>query len=92
MTDISRNQASDVDRVPTTKVSTAEVPSAEWGWSGEGPRTSRIAGWVTVAILLVMIIGNHTGRVEDLWLVGFAVAIAGLLVRDILLRRKPRRS
>ncbi|WP_442970422.1 DUF2631 domain-containing protein [Rhodococcus sp. MEB064] len=92
MTDISRNHASDVDRVPTTNVSTAEVPSAEWGWSGEGPRTSRIAGWVTVAILLVMIIGNHSGRVEDLWLIGFAAAIAFILVRDVLRRRKPRHS
>ncbi|MGB3770238.1 MAG: DUF2631 domain-containing protein [Rhodococcus sp. (in: high G+C Gram-positive bacteria)] len=89
---MSRNQASDVDRVPATTVHPAEVPSAAWGWSGEGPRTSRIAGWVVAVMLLAMIIGNHTGRVEDLWLIGFAAALVFLLVRDILRRRKPRHS
>lgn len=91
MTEISRQKAPEADLVPTTTVSTSDVPSAAWGWSGEGPRTARIAGWVTVLILLSMLIGNHSGRVEDLWLVGIAVLLAGILIRDTLQRRKPRR-
>ncbi|MCU1640121.1 MAG: hypothetical protein JWN03_396 [Nocardia sp.] len=73
-----------------TKVDTAEVPSAAWGWSGESRRTFRTAGWVVVLILLAMLIGNHKGKIEDIYLVGFAVAIAGILIRDSLLQRKPR--
>ncbi|MET9492107.1 MULTISPECIES: DUF2631 domain-containing protein [unclassified Nocardia] len=73
-----------------TKVDTAEVPSAAWGWSGESRRTFRTAGWVVVVILLAMLIGNHKGKIEDIYLVGFAVAIAGILIRDSLLQRKPR--
>ncbi|MEV6429629.1 MULTISPECIES: DUF2631 domain-containing protein [unclassified Nocardia] len=73
-----------------TRVDTAEVPSAAWGWSGESRRTFRAAGWIVALILLAMTIGNHKGRVEDVFLVGFAVAIAGILIRDSILRRKPR--
>lgn len=74
----------------TTNVDTAEVPSAEWGWSGEAPRFFRVLGWISVVVLLLFTIGNHEGKVEDLWLVGLAVIIAVMLVRDTILRRKPR--
>ncbi|MEU0541657.1 DUF2631 domain-containing protein [Nocardia sp. NPDC005978] len=73
-----------------TKVDTAEVPSAAWGWSGESRRTFRVAGWVVVFILLAMIIGNHKGKVEDIYLVGFAALLAGIMIRDSFLQRKPR--
>ncbi|GAA5056445.1 DUF2631 domain-containing protein [Nocardia callitridis] len=76
-------------RVATT-VDPAEVPSAAWGWSGESRRTFRIAGWVVALILLAMLIGNHSGKVEDLYLIGGAVAIVAILIRDSVLRRKPR--
>jgi Protein of unknown function (DUF2631) len=62
-------------------------PSAEWGWHGTFPRTTRIGGWAIAAILLFMLIGNHRGRVEDLWLVGLAVIIVGALVYDQMRRR-----
>lgn len=68
----------------------AEVPSAEWGWSGEAPRVFRAAGWVFAAFLLLMMIGNHSGRVEDLYLIGFAAVIVFILVRDIVTRRRMR--
>ncbi len=74
----------------STHVDTAEVPSAEWGWSGEAPRLFRFLGWFFAAFLLLMMIGNHSGLVEDLYLIGFAAAIVFLLVRDIVRRRKPR--
>ncbi|MGK8523392.1 DUF2631 domain-containing protein [Nocardia asteroides] len=79
----------DTERV-VTRVDPAEVPSAAWGWSGESRRTFRIAGWIVALILLAMLIGNHSGRVEDLFLVGFAALIAGILIRDSVLQRKPR--
>ncbi|WP_067846472.1 DUF2631 domain-containing protein [Nocardia lijiangensis] len=78
------------ERAVVTHVDTAEVPSAEWGWSGESRRTFRIAGWIVAFILVAMIIGNHKGMVEDLYLVGFAALIVVILVRDTILRRKPR--
>lgn len=80
----------DTERAVLTHVDTAEVPSAAWGWSGESRRTFRAAGWICALILLAMIIGNHKGKVEDIFLIGFAVAIVGILVRDSILRRKPR--
>ncbi|MGQ4614733.1 DUF2631 domain-containing protein [Nocardia araoensis] len=79
----------DTERV-VTRVDTAEVPSAAWGWSGESRRTFRIAGWIVALILLAMLVGNHKGKVEDIFLVGFAVLIAGILIRDSVLQRKPR--
>jgi len=74
----------------TTHEYTDEVPSAEWGWSGEAPKLFRTLGWIVAAFLLLMMIGNHTGHVEDLYLIGFAAAIVFILVRDIVRRRKPR--
>ncbi|BDT96767.1 MULTISPECIES: DUF2631 domain-containing protein [Nocardia] len=79
----------DTERV-VTRVDPAEVPSAAWGWSGESRRTFRIAGWIVALILLAMLVGNHSGKIEDIFLVGFAVLIAGILIRDSLLQRKPR--
>ena len=78
------------DPVVAGHVDTAEVPSAAWGWSGESHKTFRRAGWTIVVFLLVMMIGNHTGKVEDLFLIGFAAAIAAILVRDIITRRMER--
>jgi hypothetical protein len=62
-------------------------PSAEWGWHGTFPRAARIGGWLIAAILLFMLIGNHTGRVEDVWLVAVAAAVVGALVWDQMRRR-----
>ncbi|MGC0363501.1 ABC-type Fe3+-siderophore transport system permease subunit [Rhodococcus sp. 27YEA15] len=71
-------------------VDEAEVPSAAWGWSGEGLKTFRFFGWFFAAFLLLMIIGNHHGKVEDLWLIGIAATMVFVLVRDIIIRRRPR--
>ncbi|MEV0028020.1 DUF2631 domain-containing protein [Nocardia sp. NPDC050793] len=78
------------ERAIVTHVDTAEVPSAAWGWSGESRRTFRIAGWIVAFALVAMVIGNHKGRIEDVYLVGFAALIVVILVRDTILRRKPR--
>ncbi|MCG5433760.1 DUF2631 domain-containing protein [Mycobacterium sp. MYCO198283] len=71
-----------------TGVDPVEVPSAEWGWSDISPRVWHVAGILGAVFLLLMLRGNHTGKVEDLFLVGFAVAIVVLVVRNWWLRRR----
>jgi len=70
-----------------SNVDPADEPSAEWGWHGSFPNLVQVMGWAIVAILLLMLIGNHVGRVEDVWLVGLAAVIAGALVLDLRKRR-----
>ena len=58
----------------------------DWGWHGETGKWGQIGGWIATFALLTFLIGNHEGRVEDLWLLGIALLMALVLVRDI--RRK----
>jgi len=51
------------------------------------PRAARLGAAVVALALLGMLFGNHTGRVEDVWLVALAGSFALLLVVDWLLRR-----
>ena len=44
-------------------VDVEDVPSAEWGWSKENPRVQQIGGVLGAIFLLLMLHGNHTGRV-----------------------------
>nr|WP_157362264.1 DUF2631 domain-containing protein [Haloechinothrix halophila] len=69
------------------QVDPRDEPSAEWGWHGSFPKATQVMGWTIVFVLLAMLIGNHEGNVENLWLVGFAAVIAGMLVADIRRRR-----
>jgi hypothetical protein len=71
-----------------TGVDTADVPSAEWGWSGEFPRMWHVGGVLAAAFLLLMIIGNHVGHVEDWFLIAFAAGILFIVGRDWLGRRR----
>jgi hypothetical protein len=50
-------------------------------------KAARIAGTISIVALLLMTIGNHEGRVEDIWLVGIAAVIAALLIGDAVMRR-----
>ncbi|MPY99779.1 MAG: DUF2631 domain-containing protein [Actinophytocola sp.] len=70
-----------------SQVDPRDEPSAEWGWHGSFPKATQITGWIIAFVLLAMLIGNHEGNVENLWLVGIAVAIVGALVADIRRRR-----
>jgi hypothetical protein len=45
-----------------------------------------------IVFLLVMLVGNHRGRVEDLWLIGFALAILVSLIWDARRRKNAWRS
>ena len=63
-------------------------PSVRWGWHASFPRGKAIAGWFTVLALLIMIIGNHQGRTENLWLIGTAVLLAFVLIRQSVRQRR----
>jgi len=55
-------------------------------------KASRIGAVVTIVVLLAMLIGNHTGRIEDIFLIVTAAAIAAALIGDVVLRRNGLRS
>jgi hypothetical protein len=64
------------------------VPSAAWGWSKENHRMVQIGGILSGLFILAMLKGNHVGRVEDIFLVAFAIVIFGVVFRDWWLRRR----
>ena len=70
-----------------TGVDVEDVPSAHWGWSKENHRAIQIGGILAGLFTLAMLRGNHVGHVEDIFLVGFAITIFGIVFRDWWLRR-----
>ncbi|HEV7826000.1 MAG TPA: DUF2631 domain-containing protein [Mycobacteriales bacterium] len=53
-----------------------------------GPKKAAYVGAiVSTVILVLMLLGNHRGRVEDLWLLGAAAAIVAVLIGDYILRK-----
>ncbi|WP_343599399.1 DUF2631 domain-containing protein [Mycobacterium sp.] len=70
-------------------VDTVEVPSAQWGWSRINHRTWHVVGLCAAVFLLLMIHdGNHVGRIEDWYLVGFAILVLFVVARDWWGRRR----
>jgi hypothetical protein len=69
-------------------VDPAEVPSAAWGWSRINIRTWHAVGVFGVIFLVAMLRGNHIGHVENAYLIGFAVIVLAILVRDWWGRRR----
>ena len=55
-------------------------------------RMARLGAVVTILALLAMIIGNHSGNVENVFLIVIAGLIALTLVVDFVLRRSGLRS
>lgn len=51
------------------------------------PKAARIGAAVTALLLLTCLIGNHKGRVEDIWLLLLAGGLLLALVGDWVLRR-----
>ena len=64
----------------------------EWGWHGETGRAGRIGAWIAVLITLTLLIGNHEGRVEDLFVIGIAAGMAVILLWDIRRRKNAWRA
>ncbi|MDX1886295.1 DUF2631 domain-containing protein [Mycolicibacterium sp. 120270] len=73
---------------PTHGVDVEDVPSAAWGWSKENHKLIQIGGILAALFMLAMLHGNHTGKVEDIFLIGFAIAILAVVARDWWLRRR----
>lgn len=70
-----------------SQVDPRDEPSAEWGWHGSFPNTVQVMGWVVALSMVIMTIGNHTGNVENLFLIGTALTIVGALLLDLRKRR-----
>lgn len=56
-------------------VSTDDVPSAAWGWSALPKRTVALSGIIGGLFLLGMLVGNHKGNVENIWLIALAIIV-----------------
>jgi hypothetical protein len=50
-------------------------------------KSARIGAYISMVILLLMLIGNHEGNVENLWVLGSVIALGTLLLGDWALRR-----
>ena len=48
---------------------------------------ARIGAVGTAAVLLLMLWGNHEGNTENIWLIGTALALVGIVLADVVLRR-----
>jgi hypothetical protein len=77
--------SSELDKRPA--VDPHEEPSHEWGWHGQLPKATRIAGWASAVFCFLMLIGNHHGQTENIYLVASGVVIIALLLWDAARRR-----
>jgi hypothetical protein len=57
-----------------------------------GRKAARIGAVFTILVLLSMLIGNHQGRTEDVFLIVIAGGLALILIADVVLRRNGLRS
>ncbi|SCF39136.1 Protein of unknown function [Micromonospora purpureochromogenes] len=55
-------------------------------------RSGRIGAVLSALALLAMLCGNHEGKVENIWLIGLAVLLLGIVIGDAVLRRNGLRS
>jgi hypothetical protein len=69
------------------KVDPADEPSAEWGWHGEFPKATSIAGVIVAILLPLMLIGHHVSWTEILFLVVPAIVILAAVVWGNLRKR-----
>lgn len=70
-----------------TGVDVEEVPSADWGWSTGSLKGYQIGGTLAGLFILAMMHGNHSGRVEDIFLVAFALFVFGCVARSVYTNR-----
>ena len=64
----------------------------EWGWHGETGKWGRIGGWSATLATLTFLIGNHEGRVEDLWILGIVLVMVIILLWDARRRKNAWRA
>jgi hypothetical protein len=64
----------------------------EWGWHGEMGKWGRRLAVIPILFMLAYLVGNHEGRMEDLWLIGVAGIMVLILVWDYFRRKNAWRS
>jgi hypothetical protein len=64
----------------------------EWGWHGEMGKWGRRLTIIPIAVILAYLVGNHEGRMEDIWLLGIALVMIIILVADARRRKNAWRS
>ncbi len=64
----------------------------EWGWHHEMGKYGRIALVLPIAFLFAMLVGNHDGNVENLWLIGSGLALIVIMIWDARRRKNAWRS
>jgi hypothetical protein len=64
----------------------------DWGWHHAMGKGGRIALLIPILSLLVMLFGNHEGKVEDIYLVGIAAIMVGVLLWDVRRRKNAWRK
>ena len=64
----------------------------DWGWHGETGRWGRVGAWIATLAVLAYLVGNHEGKVEDLWILGIVVVMILILVADHFRRKNAWRS
>ena len=64
----------------------------DWGWHAEAGKTGRIAGWLFALFMLTMLVGNHEGRVEDIYLLLATATLVGTLLWDMRRRKNAWRA
>jgi hypothetical protein len=64
----------------------------EWGWHGEMGKWGRRLAIIPIAAILLYLVGNQRGHVEDVWLIGIAVAMILVLVYDRFRRKNAWRA
>jgi len=64
----------------------------DWGWHGEMGKWGRRTWWIAPLVLLVYLIGNHEGRIEDIWVASIAAVMILILLLDWRRRRNAWRA
>ena len=64
----------------------------EWGWHGETGRAGRVGAWIATLFVFAYLIGNHEGRVEDIWVVGVGLGMILILIMDWRRRKNAWRA
>lgn len=64
----------------------------DWGWHHEWRRSTPVLGWLMTIAMVLLVFGNHTGNIENYWLLVLAALMALLLVRDRIKRKNAWRA
>ena len=64
----------------------------EWGWHGEMGKWGRRLAIIPILFTAAYLVGNHEGRMEDLWLIATVALMILILVWDRFRRKNAWRS